>query len=595
MQECLLERAITNWQLAISPPEDDLRRKHQSLWFRITRSPGHQITRSQAQGWHLESPAVTLFLNVSTPSEELTVPKIQRALLSVTDKTGLVDFAKHLAALKVELVSTGGTAKLLRDSGVPVRDISDLTGFPEMMDGRVKTLHPKVHGGILHVRSNPGHVAAAREHGIEPIDLVVVNLYAFEKTAAKPGVPFDELIENVDIGGPSMVRSAAKNFRDVAIVTSPDDYSPIGKEMASSGGELSLATRWRLAQRAFATTAAYDSAIASTLAAISLNHAGDQFHLPASPQSDLPATLRLALNKNMDLRYGENPHQRAAMYSDGSGTGVANGRQLQGKELSYNNIVDLQAAWDLAQDFEETVCAIIKHTNPAGTATGKTLREAYMRALEADPVSAFGGVIGVNRVVDGDAAEEMAKLFVEAIAAPGFDAAALEKFASKKNLRLVEIKAGREPWVLKHVSGGMLVQDADIRPLTPADLKVVSKRAPTDEEMRSLLFAWKVCKHVKSNAIVYARDGQSVGVGAGQMSRVDSCKIGAMKAILPLQGTVAASDAFFPFPDGVEEIARAGATAVIQPGGSMRDAEVIAAADRLGLAMVLTGIRHFRH
>jgi len=494
------------------------------------------------------------------------------------------------------LVSTGGTAKLLRESGVAVRDISELTGFPEMMDGRVKTLHPKVHGGILHVRSNPGHMAAVRQHGIQPIDMVVVNLYAFETTAAKPGAHFDELIENIDIGGPSMVRSAAKNFRDVTIVTSPDDYSAISKEMAASGGGLSLATRWRLAQRAFATTAAYDSAIASTLSGISLN--GDDFQLPtaaAHGPSDLPATLRLGLNKNMDLRYGENPHQRAAMFSDGSARGVANGRQLQGKELSYNNIVDLQAAWDLAQDFEETVCTIIKHTNPAGTATGKTLREAYLRALEADPVSAFGGVVGVNRVVDGAAAEEMAKLFVEAIAAPGFEAAALEKFASKKNLRLVEIKASREPWVLKHVSGGILLQDADNRPLTAADLKVVSKRRPTEEEMRSLLFAWKVCKHVKSNAIVYARDGQTVGVGAGQMSRVDSCKIGAMKAILPLQGAVAASDAFFPFPDGVEEIARAGATAVIQPGGSVRDTEVIAAADKLGLAMVLTGIRHFRH
>jgi phosphoribosylaminoimidazolecarboxamide formyltransferase / IMP cyclohydrolase len=522
------------------------------------------------------------------------VPKIQRAILSVTDKTGLVDFAKQLAGLKVELISTGGTAKLLRDSGVPVRDISELTGFPEMMDGRVKTLHPKVHGGILHVRSNPGHVAAAREHGIQPIDMVVVNLYAFEKTASKPGVHFDEVIENIDIGGPSMVRSAAKNFRDVAIVTSPEDYVAITQEMAASGGELSLATRWRLAQKAFATTAAYDSAIAATLQGISLNETGEQFQLPQS-QNDFPSTLRLSLNKVMDLRYGENPHQRAAMYSAGSAAGVANGKQLQGKELSYNNIVDLQAAWDLTREFDETVCVIIKHTNPAGTATGTTLRDAYLRALEADPVSAFGGVIGVNRVVDGAAAEEMAKLFVEAIAAPGFDPAAREKFAAKKNLRLVEVKPAQEKFALKHVSGGMLVQDPDLRPLTPADLKVVTKRQPTAEEMRSLLFAWKVCKHVKSNAIVYARDGQSVGVGAGQMSRVDSCKIGAMKAILPLQGTVAASDAFFPFPDGVEEIARAGATAVIQPGGSVRDPEVIQAADRLGLAMVFTGVRHFRH
>jgi phosphoribosylaminoimidazolecarboxamide formyltransferase/IMP cyclohydrolase len=535
------------------------------------------------------------------------VPQIQRAILSVTDKTGIVEFARKLQNFNVDLISTGGTAKLLRESGVQVRDIADLTGFPEMMDGRVKTLHPKVHGGILHIRGNPAHVAAAREHGILPIDMVVVNLYAFEKTANKPGVHFDEIIENIDIGGPSMVRSAAKNFRDVAIVTSPDDYNAVAEEMASLG-ELSLNTRWRLAQKAFATTAAYDSAIAATLQGISLD--GNQFHRSqAQPphhaqnqgmsgtqaQDDFPSTMRFSLSKVMDLRYGENPHQRAAMYSDGSSAGVANGRQLQGKELSFNNIVDLQAAWDLAQDFEETVCAIIKHTNPSGTATGASLREAYLRALEADPVSAFGGVIGVNRVIDGAAAEEMAKLFVEAIAAPGFDPAALEKFSAKKNLRLVEIKPGREKFALKQVSGGMLAQDPDVRPLTPADLKVASKRQPTEQEMRSLLFAWKVCKHVKSNAIVYARDGQSVGVGAGQMSRVDSCKIGAMKAILPLQGTVAASDAFFPFPDGVEEIARAGATAVIQPGGSVRDVEVIQAADRLGLAMVFTGVRHFRH
>jgi phosphoribosylaminoimidazolecarboxamide formyltransferase / IMP cyclohydrolase len=522
------------------------------------------------------------------------VPKIQRAILSVTDKTGLVDFARRLAAMKVELVSTGGTAKLLREAGIAVKDISELTGFPEMMDGRVKTLHPKVHGGILHIRGNTAHVAAAKEHGIQPIDMVVVNLYAFEKTASRAGVHFDEVIENIDIGGPSMVRSAAKNFRDVAIVTSPDDYPAIAEEMAGSGGELGLATRWRLAQKAFATTAAYDSAISATLAATSLDHGAAQFQLPLG-SGDFPAVFRLSLNKVMDLRYGENPHQRAAMYSDGSGAGVANGRQLQGKELSFNNIVDLQAAWDLAQDFEETACAIIKHTNPSGAATAKTLAEAFLRAKETDPVSAFGGVIGVNRPIDGAAAEEMAKLFVEAIAAPGYSAEAREKFAAKKNLRLVEIKASQEKFALKQVSGGMLVQDADLRPLTAADLRVASHRQPTAEEMRALLFAWKVCKHVKSNAIVYAREGQTVGVGAGQMSRVDSCKIGAMKAILPLQGTVAASDAFFPFPDGVEEIARAGATAIIQPGGSMRDQEVIDTANRLGLAMVLTGVRHFRH
>jgi phosphoribosylaminoimidazolecarboxamide formyltransferase / IMP cyclohydrolase len=518
-------------------------------------------------------------------------PKIQRAILSVTDKTGLVDFARKLSDLGVELISTGGTAKLLRDSGITVKDISELTGFPEMLDGRVKTLHPKVHGGILHRRENPAHRTAVTEHGILPIDMVVVNLYAFEKTAAKTNVHFDELIENIDIGGPSMIRSAAKNFQDVAVVTSPSDYEQIAEELGRSGGQLSSATRWRLAQKAFATTAAYDSAIASTLERVSANGRFEFHHAEAG----FPQALRLSFNKVMDLRYGENPHQKAAMYSDGSGKGVANGRQIQGKELSYNNIVDLEAAWDLAQEFDEPVCAIIKHTNPAGTATGNTLVEAYKKALECDPVSAFGGVIGVNRAVDGDAAEEMAKLFLEVIAAPSFDEAAKAKFASKKNLRLVEINDTRQKWTLKNVSGGILLQDADARPLAESDLKVVSKREPTPEEKRALLFAWKICKHVKSNAIVYARDGQTAGVGAGQMSRVDSCKIGAMKAVLPLKGTVAASDAFFPFPDGVEEIAKAGATAIIQPGGSVRDQEVIETADRLGLAMIFTGVRHFRH
>jgi phosphoribosylaminoimidazolecarboxamide formyltransferase / IMP cyclohydrolase len=516
--------------------------------------------------------------------------KILRAILSVTDKTGLADFARKLSGMGVELISTGGTAKLLRDTGIAVKDISELTGFPEMLDGRVKTLHPKVHGGILHRREDQAHRAAVAEHGIQSIDMVVVNLYAFEKTASKPGVHFEELIENIDIGGPSMIRSAAKNFHDVAVVTSPADYDSIAEEMSKSNSALSPETKWRLAQKAFATTAAYDSAIASTLEKVSVNgsfglHATDGF----------PNTLRLSFNKVTDLRYGENPHQRAAMYSDGSAAGVANARQVQGKELSYNNIVDLQAAWDLAQEFEEPVCAIIKHTNPCGTATGKTLAEAYKRALECDPVSAFGGVIGVNRPVDASAAEEMAKLFLEVIAAPSFDPAAVEKFSAKKNLRLVEITNSPQKWVLKNVSGGMLVQDADLHQLQESDLKVVTKRPPTSEEKRALLFAWRVCKHVKSNAILYSREGQTVGVGAGQMSRVDSCRLGGQKAVLPLKGTVAASDAFFPFPDGVEEIAKAGATAIIQPGGSVRDQEVIEAADRLGLAMIFTGIRHFRH
>ncbi len=368
--------------------------------------------------------------------------RIQRAILSVTDKTGLVEFARRLSALGVELVSTGGTAKLLRDSGITVKDISELTGFPEMLDGRVKTLHPKVHGGILHIRENAAHRAAVAEHGIEPIDMVVVNLYAFEKTASKPGVEFHEMIENIDIGGPSMVRSAAKNFQDVAIVTSPADYEAIAAEMQASGGKLSLKTKWGLAQKAFATTAAYDSAIASALEKIGAPEAdGGKFSLDGG--GGFPKTLRLSYRKAFDLRYGENPHQKAALYSDGSGVGVANGKQLQGKELSYNNIVDMQAAWDLAQEFTEPVCAIIKHTNPCGTAVAATLAEAYKRALECDPVSAFGGVIGVNRPVDADTATEMAKLFLEVIAAPAFDPAAREIFARKKNLRLVEVVAVR--------------------------------------------------------------------------------------------------------------------------------------------------------
>lgn len=526
-------------------------------------------------------------LEAPSKSTAEQVKPVRRAILSVTDKTGIAEFARALEQACVELVSTGGTAKLLRDAGVRVKDISELTGFPEMLDGRVKTLHPKVHGGILHVRENAAHREAVAEHEIPAIDMVVVNLYAFEKTAAGPNVSFEEIIENIDIGGPSMLRSAAKNFQDVAVVTSPSDYASIVEELNNSGG-LSLATKWKFAKKAFATTAAYDSAIASALD--SIDAPGD---LPA--WGAFPQTLRLLFSKLNDLRYGENPHQRAAVYSDGSGVGVANARQLQGKELSYNNLVDLDAAWELCREFDEPMCAIIKHTNPCGAATGPNIATAYKRALEADPVSAFGGVVGINREIDEAAAAEIAKLFVEAIAAPGYSPAALARFSSKKNLRLLEVKPAPPRIVLKQVSGGMLLQDADVHLLTAGDLKVVTKRRPTDEETAALLFAWKICKHVKSNAIVYARNGQTVGVGAGQMSRVDSCKIGAAKAVLPLTGTVAASDAFFPFPDGVEEIARPGATAVIQPGGSVRDDEVIEAADRLGLAMVFTGIRHFRH
>ena len=519
------------------------------------------------------------------------MPKIERAIISVTNKEGIVDFATRLVAMGVSIISTGGTAALLKQGGVAVQEISDFTGFPEMLDGRVKTLHPRVHGGILHVRSHPGHRQAIAQHGIEPIDMVVVNLYEFEKAASRTGAPPGELIENIDIGGPAMIRSAAKNFQDVAVVTAPAQYPRIADEMQSRGGSLSHETHWKLAQQAFAATAAYDSVIASALER--WRSAGDE--LVQGAGNDFPRCLRLKWDKLFDLRYGENPHQRAALYGDGLGRGVAYGEALQGKELSYNNIVDLDAAWELAREFDEPACIIVKHTNPCGAATAGTIAEAYRKALACDPVSAFGGVIGVNRAIPEDAAEEMAKLFLEAVAAPGFDAGARTRFAAKKNLRLVQVNAAPPGYSLKYVSGGLLVQDPDVRPLQPGELKVVTRRAPTAEEMGALQFAWKVAKHVKSNAIVYARQGQTVGVGAGQMSRVDSCRIGASKAVLPLHGTVCASDAFFPFPDGVQEVARAGATAVIQPGGSVRDPEVIAAADDLGLAMVFTGVRHFRH
>ena len=525
--------------------------------------------------------------------EVISEKKIKRALLSVTDKTGLVEFAQVLAGFGVELVSTGGTARALREAGLTVKDISELTGFPEMLDGRVKTLHPKVHGGLLYIRGNKEHEAAVAAHGIEPIDMVVVNLYAFEKTAAQAGVAFGQLIENIDIGGPSMVRSAAKNFEDVAIVTRVDDYPALIEELKTTHGALSRETRWKLAKKAFGLTAAYDAAIANTLDQIA------EAPAPASPAepdtASLPPTLRINFPLAQALRYGENPHQRAALYADDSGLGIAGARQLQGKELSFNNLVDLDACWELAQEFEEPAVIIVKHTNPCGAATGESLAEAYRKALACDPVSAYGGVIGINREVDLEAAEEIAKIFVEAIAAPSFSTAARERFAAKKNLRLVEVHSAPARPVVKHVSGGLLLQDADAGRVTEAELKVATWRPPTAEELRSLLFAWRVAKHVKSNAIVYAKDGQTLGVGAGQMSRVDAAKFGAMKAVLPLKGCVAASDAFFPFADGLEAVAAAGATAVIQPGGSVRDEEVIAAADKLGMAMVFTGIRHFKH
>jgi len=527
-------------------------------------------------------------------SESLTSAKpIRRALLSVTDKTGLVDFAQVLASFDVELISTGGTARALRQAGLAVKDISDLTGFPEMLDGRVKTLHPLVHGGLLYIRGNAEHEAAVAAYGIQPIDMVVVNLYAFQKTAAQPGVPFGHLIENIDIGGPSMVRSAAKNFEDVAIVTRVSDYPSLIEELNTNSGALTRATRWRLAKQAFSTTAAYDAAIANTLDQIAEAPSPSS---PAEPDATrLPSTLRVNMPLAQSLRYGENPHQRAALYSDRSGLGVAGSTQLQGKELSFNNLVDLDACWELAQEFDEPAVIIVKHTNPCGAATGATVLEAYQKALAADPVSAFGGVIGINRTVDADAAAEIAKLFVEAVAAPAYTPQALQRFSVKKNLRLVEVHTAPPKPVVKHISGGLLLQDADTARINESELKVVTWRPPTAEELRSLLFAWRVAKHVKSNAIVYARDGQTIGVGAGQMSRVDAARFGAMKAVLPLKGCVAASDAFFPFPDGLETVAQAGATAIIQPGGSVKDQDVIDAADRLDIAMVFTAIRHFRH
>jgi phosphoribosylaminoimidazolecarboxamide formyltransferase/IMP cyclohydrolase len=512
---------------------------------------------------------------------------IRRALLSVTDKSGLAPFAKRLAACGIELISTGGTASLLRDNGLRVRDVSEVTGFPEMLDGRVKTLHPKVAAGMLAIRSNSEHMAALEQHEIAPIDMVVVNLYAFEKTASKPGVSFEEIIENIDIGGPTMIRAAAKNYRDVAAVTSPADYDALADELEANDGSLSAATHWRLAQQAFAMTAAYDRAISTTLTGISAS--GDRAAAEA-----LPATLDILSPRKSVLRYGENPHQQAALYGAGD-AGVASAEQLHGKELSYNNLVDLDAAWALIEEFDDPAVAIIKHTNPCGCAEQSSLAEAYRLALACDPVSAFGSVISVNRSMDRETAEAMSELFVEAIAAPAYDADALEVLRRKKNLRLLVVTLAAPGLVIKSISGGFLAQTEDRAATSGESWNVVSKRVPSADEEAALRFGWKVVKHVKSNAILYARPGQTVGVGAGQMSRVDSARIGAQRAHLPIVGSVVASDAFFPFADGVEELAKAGATAVVQPGGSMRDQEVIEAADKLGLAMVLTGVRHFRH
>ena len=521
---------------------------------------------------------------------------VQRALISVFDKTGVVEFAKRLAARKIEILSTGGTAKLLREAGIAVRDVSDFTGWPEMLGGRVKTLHPKVHGGLLFRRGHTEDEKQAAEYGIAPIDLVAVNLYPFEATAAKASLTAAELIENIDIGGPTMLRSAAKNFESVTVVTDAADFERVASQIESAG-ETTLATRLELARKVFARTSRYDGMIATELERLSAG--SGRVALEAKPV--LPEFVHIVLWRQQELRYGENPHQAAALYvpAERAPEGWAAAKQLQGKELSYNNLVDLEAARSLAAKFKNPAAVIIKHNNPCGAAERETLIDAYLKALACDPVSAFGGVLAFNRAVDTAAAEEVAKLFVECIAAPGFADRAKEIFAAKKNLRLLELPAGgldpQRELQLKRILGGMLVQQPDLGEIKDDDLRMVTKRAPTAEEIHTMRFAWKVAKHVKSNAIVFAKDGATLGVGAGQMSRVDSVRIAVMKAQSSLAGTVVASDAFFPFADGVEEAAKAGATAVIQPGGSVRDAEVIAAADRLSLAMVFTGMRHFLH
>ena len=524
--------------------------------------------------------------------------RVTRALLSVSDKTGLIDFARALSAAGVELVSTGGTRKAVADAGVPVRDVSDLTGFPEMMDGRVKTLHPMVHGGLLAIRENPEHEAAMLAHGIGPIDLLVVNLYPFEATIAA-GAPYDDCIENIDIGGPAMIRAAAKNHNDVAVVVDVADYGAILESLAANGGATTLALRRRLAQKAYARTATYDAAISNWFA--------------AQLGEDTPDYRAIGGALAEKMRYGENPHQAAGFYKTAeTRPGVSTARQAQGKTLSYNNVNDTDAAFECVAEFDPArvaAVAIIKHANPCGVAEGATLREAYENALRCDPVSAFGGIVALNRKLDLEAATEIVKIFTEVIIAPDADDDAMRVIAGKKNLRLLltgGLPNPRAPGlVARTVAGGILFQGRDNAVVDDMDLKVVTKRAPSARELADLKFAFRVCKHVKSNAIVYARDGATVGIGAGQMSRVDSSRIAAWKAAEAAKaaglaetlarGSVVASDAFFPFADGLLAAAEAGATAVIQPGGSMRDDEVIKAADEAGLAMVLTGHRHFRH
>ncbi|HYQ99058.1 MAG TPA: bifunctional phosphoribosylaminoimidazolecarboxamide formyltransferase/IMP cyclohydrolase [Casimicrobiaceae bacterium] len=520
--------------------------------------------------------------------------RVARALLSVSDKTGLAAFAGGLARLGVTLLSTGGTARALADAGLDVVEIGDYTGFPEMLDGRVKTLHPKVHGGILARRDVPAHAAALEKHAIPTIDLVVVSLYPFRETVARPGCTLEDAIENIDIGGPAMVRSAAKNWRDVGVVVDPADYAALLSELEAHGGALSAATRFALARKAFSHTAAYDGAISNWLTARGPDGAAAAF----------PDRFNVQVAKVQDLRYGENPHQRAAFYREDPPVAgsLSTYRQLQGKELSYNNIADGDAAWECVKSFAEPACVIVKHANPCGVATAASLLDAYRMAFATDSTSAFGGIIAFNRPVDGPTLDAVAAQFLEVLIAPSYTPDALHAIAQKKNVRVLEIAPPAGPvapqldW--KRVGGGLLVQTADARDVLPADLRIVTKKAPTPAQEADLLFAWRVAKFVKSNAIVYCGGGRTLGVGAGQMSRVDSTRIAAMKAThagLSLAGSVVASDAFFPFRDGLDVVADNGAVAVIQPGGSVRDDEVIAAADERGIAMVFTGIRHFRH
>ena len=524
-----------------------------------------------------------------------TAPAIRRALISVSDKNGLVDFARFLAERKVEILSTGGTAKAMRDAGVPVVEVGDHTGFPEIMDGRVKTLHPKIHGGILGRRADAAHMKAMTDHDIAPIDLVVVNLYPFEATVAS-GADYETCVENIDIGGPALIRAAAKNHETVTVVTDAEDYDAVMEDMKANGGATTEALRRRLAGTAYARTAAYDAGIGRWFA----ERTNDPF----------PRRFSLSGTLSQTLRYGENPHQSAAFYATGDKRpGVATASQLQGKELSYNNLNDTDAAFELAAEFERPAVAIIKHANPCGVSIGASLAEAYARALKCDPVSAFGGIVAVNRPLDAAIVEAMGSIFLEVIIAPEITDEARELLSKKKNLRVLAAGGMPDPrapgLMTKLLSGGFLLQDRDAGHIGKADLKVATKRAPTDREIEDLLFAFTVAKHVKSNAIVYAKDGATVGIGAGQMSRVDSTRIAARKSMdaaetageteALVKGSVVASDAFFPFADGLITAAEAGATAVIQPGGSIRDEEVIAAADERGLAMVFTGMRHFRH